>query len=139
MSHLTRRRAVHGLLFVLFVPTGTACTSWIPVVVAPVPASDSSPTQTLRVIKRDGSQVMLHAAKVRGDTLHGSLVSVADGAQGIAIALPMADVADMRVRKFSSGKTFGLVAGSVVLALILAAAAAAAALGSLLGEGSGSY
>ncbi len=139
MSHFTRRRAVHGILFVLFVPTGTACTSWKPVELAPVPASDSTPSQTVRVIKRDGSQVMLRNPQLSGDTLHASLANVAGGAQGIAIAVPIAEVADMRVRKFSPGKTLGLVAGSVVLAAILAAAAAAAAIGSLLGAGAGSY
>lgn len=139
MSYLIRRRAVHGLLFVLFIPTGSACTSWKHAELAPVPASDSAPSQTVRVIKRDGSQLMLHAAQLRGDTLHGSLVNVTDGAEVIAIALPMADVADMRVRKFSTGKTVGLVAGSLALASILAVAAAVGAALSGLGGGSGSY
>ena len=138
-SHLTRRRAVQSLLFVLFLQTGTACTSWRPVGLAPVPASDSAPSRTLRVITSHGSQLMLHDAQLRNDTLYATLANGSHSARGSTISLPMANVADLRVRKFSSGKTFGRVAGSVVLALILAAAAAAAALGSLLGEGSGSY
>lgn len=99
MSHLTRRRAVYGLLFVLFVPMGTACISWKPVELAPVPASDSVPSRTVRVVTHNGSRLTLRDAQVRNDPLHARNVSV-----------PMADVAAVRAQTFRGIKTAVLVA-----------------------------
>jgi len=114
MSHLTPRRTVHGLLFVLLVSTGTACTSWNTVRLAPVQASDSAHWRTVRIVTRTGSQLTLRDAQLRGDILHASLANGSRGVQARTIALPKADVADARVRKVSTGKTLGLLAGAFV-------------------------
>ncbi len=126
MLNLTPRRAIHGLLFVLFVPTGTACTSWKHTELAPTPASDITLSRSLRIVTRDGSQLTLNYAQLRGDTLHGSRGNGPRDRRGLAVALPLADVADAQSRQFSTGKTLGLLSGALVLSVLAAFGAAMA-------------
>ncbi len=101
MSLLTRRHVMSCLLFVLSVPMATACTTWKHTELAPTPATGYVPSQTVRVTKRDGSQLMIRDAQLRGDTLHGSLANVPSDMRLGVVAVPMADVADVQARKIS--------------------------------------
>ncbi len=137
MSHLTRRRAVHALLILLCLPTATACHSWQRYELAPAPAVDSASSRTLRITRRDGSQVTLNNARLRNDTLHAWLSTAPRGGSSGQVAVAMADISSVQARKFSGGRTFGLIAGSFAAVVLTALAAAIGSTGDFLSGPSG--
>lgn len=83
------------------------CTSWqrrdISGGVAPVIASD----QPVRVMKSDGSVIVLHQPRVVGDSLIGG------GSGAIPrLAIALADIRSVEQRRVSAARTGGLVAGT---------------------------
>lgn len=131
MSYL-RRRAVSVLLVLLSAPTATACHSWQRYELAAAPASDSAASRALRVTGRDGSQMTLNNARLRNDTLHAWVMAAPRDGRSVEVAMPMADVANVETRRFSGGRTFGLIAGSFAAVVMIALAAAVAGTGDVL-------
>ena len=119
MSHRTRRRLTQCSLFVLSMPLATACTTWKHIELAPTPPSGYVPSQTVRVTKRDGSQLTIRNAQLRGDTLHGVLANVPSDLQLGEVAVPMAAVADVRARRVSVIKVLSGGAASVFFVWVL--------------------
>lgn len=116
MFRLTRYRPVRALLLVLWTSTAAACTTWKHTTLSPVPATGFVPSQTVRVTRRDGAQLTLRDAQLRGDTLHGSLVNVRRDMPLGTVAVPMADVADVQARRISVLKV--LVGGASMVFMV---------------------
>ena len=81
----------------------------------------------VRVGRQDGTRVDLEKPSIRGDSIVGTFRSRFDGRDATAVrTLPLTEVRTVAVRRFSAGRTLGLV-GGVLGALTLAALIAYAA------------
>jgi hypothetical protein len=91
------------------------CTANRPILVAPEPVAlgsylaEERPPDLL-VTDSGGHAFWLHAPELRGDTLTGRLSL---DARPKRIAIPLAQVRDLRQPHFSAGRTFGLIGGVI--------------------------
>ena len=133
----SRRETTAALLLAAYVPAATGCTSWqaqtgsveavfaaapkstTQAVAPPMPGSVASPAsvvpsfESVRVSTRKTGQRELSAPRIANDTLYGRPSSDAP-----EIAIPVAEITFIEVRKVSADKTLGLIfgiAGSVAL------------------------
>ena len=90
-----------------------ACSSWKTQEASPQQVLADEQPDKMRVTLSDGSQVVLEAPVVSGDTLTG----VAEGEQR---SIPLADVADVEVRETEALLTVAFVFGTVVVVGALA-------------------
>ena len=67
-------------------------------------------TQLVRVVRRNGTELTLQEAQVRGDTLYGTSTL----APRQVLAIPLSDVRTIAVRQPDGVKTAGLVVGVTV-------------------------
>lgn len=116
------RRVVSALMLAAYLP---ACTSYHATTqpVAEVTAAPTPPKH-LRVTTNDGSVVEVDAPRVANDTLYGSTWVTGPGGQQRAgvMAIPVADIRTVEVKKGDGMKTLLLVGGIVGGLLILGAA-----------------
>lgn len=103
-----------------FALLSSGCHSWQ---VQSVPAAEllaaSSPPAEIRLKLLDSTQLVLREPRLTGDSVAGMM-------RGTRAAVPVADVAQVAVRRFSPGRTVGLVAASVASLFGVAAAVCAA-------------
>ena len=97
------RRVTAALLLVLL----TACHSWQPTTVSPQQLIPEEQPSSVRATLTSGEVIIVENPTMRND----SIVGVTDADVGVSSR----DVRLFEVRRFSVGKTFGLVAGLVVL------------------------
>jgi hypothetical protein len=96
----------------------TACHSWRPAPAAPDTVG-TAPLARARIVKRDGSAVVLNAVQVRDDSVVGFA-----GAERARRAIARTDVARIETRLVSAGRTtLGVIGGVAVLYLVLYAIA----------------
>ncbi len=117
MSPLFSHRSASALLYAVSATLCTGCMSWQRIEVAPMSASavasgdvsDIKPARVVRVAMRSGSVMTLQNARMllRNDTLQAVLTTSAGGAPVRTIAVPFADVADIRTRKLSVDRSIG--------------------------------
>ncbi len=117
MSPLLSRRSAPALLYAVSATLCSGCMSWQRIDVAPMPAvavasgdvSDIKPVRVVRVAMRNGTAMTLQDARMllRNDTLQAVLTTSASGAPMRAIAVPFADIADIRTRKLSVDRSIG--------------------------------
>ena len=115
-SQSRRWRARLALTLSLTIP---ACQSWHTEEIAPQQVLDTRQPQSLRVILADSSEVVLNAPELRGDTLLGV------ARNGGELRVPLDSVRFTETRRFSAGRTIGLVLGlgaTAFLALVAAIA-----------------
>ena len=102
------RRVMAALLLVLL----TACHSWQPTTVSPQGWTPEERPSSVRVTRMDGETVTVGDPTVRNDSIVG--------ATGLGVGVASRDVRLLEVRRFSVGKTVGLVLGiPVVVAAVL--------------------
>jgi len=94
----------------------SACTSWTPNPLTPQGVVQGHP-QSLRVTRRDSSQVILTNPQLQGDTIVGL------GQQKAQVRVPIDSVLSTDTRRGDAGKTFLTVLG--VTAALFAVAAVA--------------
>jgi len=108
------------LLLLGFVLLSSGCHSWQ---VQSVPPAEllaaPSPPAEIRLKLLDSTQVVLREPRLTGDSVAGMV-------KGARAAVPVAHVAQVAVRRFSAGRTVGLVAASVASLFGVAAAVCAA-------------
>ena len=97
------RRFIAALLLVLL----TACHSWQLTTVSPQQLIPEEQPSSVRATLTSGEVIVVENPTMRND----SIVGVTDADVGVSSR----DVSLFEVRRFSVGKTFGLVAGLVVL------------------------
>lgn len=126
MMRIHRRATVCLAVIVTLMPL-TACHSW-----RQQHTADSAPLvqyeRPVRLTLRDGSRIALTSARIRGDSVHGTLQKGTLDAGSSFVSLPMRDVQRLDERQFSTGKTVGVV-GASLAALWLAAGLALVAAG----------
>jgi len=113
------RAAVWPLVFAFV----TACSSWR--MVGPTPAEyvQNQRPGEIQVTRTDGSQVILRAPALLGDTLVGTVGGgLVRGDTTHQISISLRDVWNVEVRRFSFGKAFGLFMGVAFVATIICAA-----------------
>ena len=121
------RRSASALLYAVGAALCTGCMSWQRIEVAPMPASavasgdvsDITPARVVRVAMRNGTVMTLQDARMllRNDTLHAVLTTSVGGAPVRTIAVPFADVADIRTRTLSVDRSIGaflLISGAFI-------------------------
>jgi|GEM_PF-2620474 hypothetical protein len=133
---LTRRSARSALALSLAgtVAGISACRTWR---VEPLPRSvggGSAPERTIRgpvrATRLDGWRVELTEARVANDTLRGPARARAADSGAVAVAVPLDSVRALHSRRFSAGRTAGLVGGilaawfALAFAVLLSATAA---------------
>ena len=98
------RRPVTALLLVL-VGASSACNTWRVQSVAPEKLwHESSPPSTVRLRLQDSTWVVLKRPYLANDSVTGTL-------KGTPATVPLSDVTEVAVRRFSPGRTVGLVRG----------------------------
>jgi len=115
-SQSRRWRARLALTLSLTIP---ACQSWHTEQIAPQQVLDTRQPQTLRVTRADSSEVVLDAPELSGDTLLGV------ARNGDSVRVPLDSVRFTATRRFSPGRTVGLVLGLGATALLALVAAIA--------------
>jgi hypothetical protein len=86
--------------------------------------TSASPPGRLRVRLQDSTRLVLDQPHLLGDSLAG-LQRTAAGVQS-STAVPLESITEVAVRRFSTGKTVGLVAGSFAALFAVAAVGCAA-------------
>jgi hypothetical protein len=110
------RRPATTLLLVL-VGASSACNTWRVQSVAPQELwRAGAPPSTVRLRLQDSTWVVLERPYVLHDSVTGTL-------KGARSTVPLSDVTEVAVRRFSPGKTVGLVAVGVAGLFVVAAAA----------------
>ena len=100
------------LMVLLYVVSASGCYTWRPWRMASSQIASSNPAPTVRVIRMDGTQVILESPALLGDTLLGTVRSAPSAAQQVRI--PLSQVREVSKRHLSAGRTAGLVAGTAV-------------------------
>ena len=103
MRSLLARRVIAALLLVLL----TACQSWRPTTVSPQGWTPEERPSSVRVTLMDGETVTVEDPTVRNDSIVG--------ATEVGVGVASRDVRLLEVRRFSVGKTVGLVLGIPVV------------------------
>jgi hypothetical protein len=94
------------------------CHAWRPMTATPQTA-EAAPIARVRVVKRDGSALVLSSVRVREDSVVGFA-----GREGARRAIARDDVARMETRQVSASRTtLGVLGGAAVLFLVLYAIA----------------
>ena len=106
----TRWRPVTALLLTVQL---AGCYSWRAESVSPARLTAAEHPAIIRVTRPDGSQLLLRQPAARSDSLFGVT------AEGVEIGLPLPQVSKVEVRRFSTGKTGGLVLGVAGCAIAL--------------------
>lgn len=114
-SHVLRAHLAATLFIALL---STACYEWHTESMAPASVLATRQPAMLRVIRTDGSQVVLQRPRLQGDTLVG--IGYPEVEHEVRVAL--SDVKQVATGNFSMGRTLGLGVG--VAAGVLAAVAA---------------
>jgi hypothetical protein len=121
-AHMSFRRVVSLLLLAAYLP---ACTSFRP---APEPLTalnaGSKPVKQVRVVTTNGAQIDVNAPRVANDTLFGTTWMTGPGGKQVseAVAISVADLRTVEVRRSDGGKTALLIGGIVVGMILLSAA-----------------
>ena len=105
------RRSCALTLLVVSLANG-ACYAWHAEPLAPDSLVRALQPMELRVTHANGSETILEQPTVRADTLVG-VVQGGNNAQEVAI--PISDVSQLATRKFSAGRTLGLVVGAAAI------------------------
>ena len=92
--------------------TISACTSWRVQPVSPAQLLDEERPERVRVQRSDRSRVVLNAPQLVPDSLVGT-------SRGERTSLPLADIAQIEVRRGSTGKTIGLVLGLTAVTAVV--------------------
>jgi len=113
------RHPIAYALLLLFLP---ACTAWhVEKGVSPEQLIATKHPNVVRVTRPDSSNIVLHQPRIAaGDSLSG-LHNRAPSSVAVS------DVTQVAIRKFSAGKTIGLVVGISAVALAVAVVAIASA------------
>lgn len=115
MSRVPRRSA--GLLLIAL--GASACSGWQVQPVAPADVLQApKPPSAVRLRLHDDSRLVLEAPRLEHDTVWGMRA-------GARAPVPLGDISELSVRRFSPGKTLGLVAVGVAGLFAVAAAACA--------------
>ena len=115
MTRVARRPATTLLL--VLVGASSACNTWRVQSVAPEELwRAGAPPSTVRLRLQDSTWVVLERPYVLHDSVTGTL-------KGARSTVPLSDVTEVAVRRFSPGKTVGLVAVGVAGLFVVAAAA----------------
>ena len=111
-----RNRSISLLLIGLSAP---ACSSWKVQPVAPAEVLQAPrPPSAVRLRLQDDSRLVLDSPRLEHDTVWGMR-------SGVRAPVPLGSVTELSVRRFSPGKTVGLVAVGVAGLFAVAAAACA--------------
>jgi hypothetical protein len=106
------------LLLSLAIPT-SGCHSWQVQAVTPAELlTAASPPGEVRLRLLDSTQVVLREPRLAGDSVAGTV-------KGAPTAVPVVSVADVAVRRFSAGRTVGLVGAGFATLFAVAAVACA--------------
>jgi hypothetical protein len=118
-GRMSIRRVVSALLFVTYLP---ACTSF-QATTQPVAELTAPPksVEKMRVITTKGATIELEYPRVVNDTLYGGPVTSATKAGPVAV--PVAEIRTIEVRKSDGGKTAVLIVGIGAVIALLAVAA----------------
>jgi len=109
-SRGVRRRLAATLLITVL--CGSACQAWRTERMAPESLLTRHPTK-LRVIRTDGTQIVLEHPVLRGDTLLGTRPRWTGQDE---VRIPLTHVRQVATRGFSAGRTIGLGVGVAALA-----------------------
>jgi len=93
------------------------CTSWQAVQVSPQEFVQKGAPQAIQVWDKSWVNVVLSSPTANGDSLTGTV-------RGVRTSVPWSTVDSVGVKKFSSGKTVGLVIGITAATVLLGAVAA---------------
>ncbi len=107
MLRLPRRATSTCLLLLLTSTTMTGCVSWQ----SQMTSTTIRPQTDVRLTRPDGTKLLLVHAEIRGDSVHGYGMSRSRQSAPPTYAMPLADVQNLEVRRFSGEHTFGLVFG----------------------------
>ena len=117
--YLSSRIAHRGWAALLLVVTasGIGCQTWHVQGIAPESLLATQP-RTIRVTRTDGSRVVVEDPVLRSDTVSGLIADRREGEQQVAI--PITEVQQVEIPRFSVERTVGLFAGlgALVLATI---------------------
>jgi hypothetical protein len=120
MCARTARYVVHAIFAPLFLVAG-ACTQWKVQRLSPADLVSQEQPDRIQVTRRtalsETTKVVLYHPAVLGDTLVGVMQR---GMREDTLAIPVADVVTVAVRRFDSGKTILLGVGVVGLIAIMA-------------------
>lgn len=119
MFRFNHRRTIACLLMPLCGAQMTACRSWQP----RMQMTDIAAGSDVRLTRRDGSRVMMRGATVRGDTVHGDARRSGGRTGRSIVSVPVSDVQNLEVHRFSKERTIGLGLGIATGLLLLAFAA----------------
>jgi glycerol-3-phosphate O-acyltransferase len=115
-----------GLALLMLVLHLTGCTTWRPVTVSPSQLVEEEQPERLRIVRADGTQMVIGAPRVESDSLTALVWGRGDDGRGRAqyrdtVRIALSDVSTVAVSRFSAGRTavavvgifFGVVAVSV--------------------------
>ena len=101
-----RARPVSAILLVAMLPQLTACTSWRVQPVSPAQViSDTRPRDVQVRLRHDSSTVVIPKARIIGDSIVGYQEPATFHFTPRRIAVPLADVRDVAVRRVDAGLT----------------------------------
>jgi hypothetical protein len=115
----TRNEPPWSIAGLLAIACLAGCTSWRVQSVSPEMVVSGQHPEAVLVTRTDSSRLVVQSPSIVADTLRGQV-------DGQPLAVPMADVAAIAVRRSDGGKTAGLILGSGVAALLGLAALIAA-------------
>lgn len=112
------RRMILGVLVTSQLLTG--CTSWQVVQVSPRALVDSAHASVIRVQEAGGTPYVLHALRLSGDSLIGTVDHrpISGPVIHTVRGVPLAAVHQVAIRKFDTGRTLLGVLGLPVFAII---------------------
>jgi len=110
-SHRVRRRLAATVLITVL--CGSACQTWRTERIAPESLLTTGHPTKLRVIRTDGTQIVLEHPVLRGDTLSGTRPRWTGQDE---VRIPLTDVCQVASRGFSARRTIGLGVGVAALA-----------------------
>ena len=114
MTHRSRS-IIGGILLASQLLGG--CTSWQVVPVSPLEYVAKEQPKAIQLWDKSWVNQVITAPTVSGDSLVGTV-------QGLRTSMPWSSIDSVGVKKFSSGKTVGLVLGITAIATIIGVAAA---------------
>ena len=114
------RPVLSSLLLFTYLP---GCSSWHAGKPSPAEFVATSKPDRVRVTRGDGSTLVLTAPSVRDDTLFGTVpAGLARDDQARPVAIPLADVRVVEVKRGSAGNTIVIVGGVLLVLLVLGCA-----------------
>ena len=116
MTRTVRRSAATLLLTVC--GASSACNSWQVRSVAPEQLLAEAPPSTIRLRLQDSTRLVLERPHLAADSVTGT-------SKGVPATVPLSEITEVAVRRFSPGRTVGLVAIGVGSLFAVAAVACA--------------